>query len=175
MSEDERGRARGERVMTEVLEHEPPRPTRRAWAAVGLLVLVLVGAGVEDRRAHASEAAAVARCAAATGEARALADRRVSSMASYVRPALNGSYTPEVRAGLSRLVGEAARDAAPVLGAARVTCARVGVRPWHGDLRGRLDACLQTLDARHAWLEEVAGDGTLAFRSAAEPTVGCAA
>ena len=165
----------GKRGMTEVLDHEPPPPSRRAWSAVGLLVLVLVAAGVEDRQAHAAEGDAVERCAAATAEARALADRRVSSMASYVRPALNGSYTPEVRAGLSRLVADAARDAAPLLGAARVTCARVGVRPWHGDLRGRVDACLQTLDARRAWLEQVAGDGTLAFRSAPLPTAGCAA
>ena len=161
--------------MTEVLEQEPVGPSRRAWVAVGVLVLVLVAAGVEDRHAHAAGHDAVARCAAATAEARALADRRVSSMASYVRSALNGSYTPEVRAGLSGLVGDAARDAAPLLGAARGRCARVDVRPWHGDLGGRLDACLRTLDARHEWLADVAGDGMLAFRSVAEPASGCAA
>ena len=161
--------------MTELLEHEPPRTSPRTWLVVGALVLALVAVGLEDRRAHAVESDRAAACAAATVAARAFADRRVSAMASYVRPALNGSYTPAVRAGLSRLVGRAARESAPALDAARTTCARIDVRPWHGALQGRVDACLDTLDARLRWLEDVARDGDVAFRSAPEPTTGCAA
>jgi hypothetical protein len=163
--------------VTELLEHDPPRPSVRSWLVVGVFVLALVAAGVDDRHAHAAESARVDRCAAATVAARTLADRRVRSMASYVRPALNGAYTPEVRAGLSGLVGRAARQSSPALDAARTTCARVGVRPWHGDLRGRLAACRAAVDARLRWLAEVADDGVQAFRAVPDgtATTSCAA
>lgn len=148
---------------------------RRGWLVVGTLVVLLVGLGLEDRRAHADEADRVEECVSATIAARTLADRKVSSMADYVRPALNGAFTPEVRTGLSRLVGGVARDSVAPLDAARSTCARIDVRPWHGDLKGRVDGCLETLDARLTWLDDVARDGTAAFTSAPASTAGCGA
>ena len=78
-----------------------------------------------------------------------------------------------MRSSLSRLVGGAARQSAPALEVAHATCSRLDVRPWHGDLRSRVDLCLDTLDARLRWLDEVARDGGAAFRSAPDPTAGC--
>ena len=153
----------------------PTRAPRRAWALVVVLVLVLVAVGLDDRRVHAATSARVETCAAATVAARAFADRRVSSVATYVRPAWASPQTTSTRAALARLVGRAARDSSGPLTAARTTCRRFEVRPWHGDLRARADACLATIDARLRWLDEVARDGGVAFRSAADPTAGCSA
>jgi hypothetical protein len=159
--------------VTEVLEQEPSRLPLWSWLVVGLLVLGLVAAGVEDRQAHAAESSHVDRCAAGVLAARSAADQRVGAMASYVRPAFDGSYTERVRRGLARFVGRVARRSAPALDAARTTCARVDVRPWHGDLGGRLDSCLTALDAEQHWLADVARDGATAFRATADAPTGC--
>lgn len=164
----------GPRAGVEVLDQRPTAPSRRAWLVVGLLLLGLVGVGLEDRRAHAAEAARIDACLETAQAARDLADRRVSAMATYVRPALSGAYTYQVREGLAALVARSARRAAPALDDARGACARIDVRPWHGDLQDRLDGCLATLDARLAWFSRVAGDGAVAFRSAAGAAHGCA-
>ena len=161
-------------VDVEVLP-QPTRTSRRTWALVAVLVAVLLAVGLDDRRVHAAESARVEGCAAATVAARAFADRRVSAMATYVRPAYAGRQTTRTRAALARLVGGAARDSSGPLTAARATCGRLDVRPWHGDLRSRVEACLVTLDARLRWLDEVARDGGEAFRSAPDPTSGCTA
>ena len=161
--------------MTELLEHDPLRTPLRSWLVVGGLVVVALALGVEDRRAHAAEAVRVQECASAVGQARALADRRVGSMAGYVRPAFNGSYTTETRDGLAGLVGSAARRSRPPLAGARESCARIDVRLWHGTLRGRVDACLSTADVRLRWLDDVSRDGGLAYRSSPVPTPGCSA
>ena len=146
---------------------------RRSWLLVGALVVLLAVLGIDDRRVHAAEEEQVQRCVATVADARVLADRRVSAMASYVRPALSRRQLPETRVGLAGLVAGAARKAVPTLESARSTCAAVGVRPWHGDLNQYLDACLAVLDSRLDWLDEVARDGATAFRSAPEPTEAC--
>jgi hypothetical protein len=159
--------------VTEVLDQEPSRPSRRSWLVVGLLVLGLVAVGVEDRRAHAAETTRVDHCAAVTLAARSAADQRVGAMASYVRPAFDGSYTERVRHGLARFVGRVARRSSPLLDTARTACTRVDVRPWHGDLEGRRRACLAALDGERRWLADVARDGATAFRGTAGPAAGC--
>jgi hypothetical protein len=161
--------------VTEVLEDEPTRPRHLTWLVVAVLVLGLAVVAVDDRRVHGAESARVDVCATATATAWTLADRRVSGMASYVRPAFDGAYTPGVRTGLAQLVAGAALRAVPGLHASRSTCTGVDVRRWHGDLRRRLEDCLATLDARLLWLQEVARDGGVAFRSVPEPAAGCTA
>lgn len=146
---------------------------RRSWLVVGALVVLLAVLAVDDRRAHAAEATQVERCASTVTDARVLADRRVSAMASYVRPAFSGRQPPATKTGLAQLVAGAAARAVPTLESARASCADVGVRPWHGDLGGHLDACLAAVDARLAWLHDVTRDGANAFRSAPESTTGC--
>ena len=157
----------------ELLDQEPAPTSRRSKVAVGLLVLLLVGVGVQDRVAHASESARVEGCRDTARAALVLADRRVGSMASYVFPALSGAYMRVVRTGLARLVAGAAEKSVPTVTAARATCAAVDVRPWHGELQGRLDACVEALDAQLGWLGEVRRDGTEAFRSTPGSVAGC--
>jgi len=153
----------------EVLVERPTWSARR-WLVVGLLVvLVVAAAAVVDRQVEQGEAAAVARCAERTHEAVALAQRRVTAMAGYVRPVLDNGAPARLRDQLYRMVSRQATGRDSGLRRVSAACAAVDVLPIHGELLRHRAACLGVLDRTAEHLRAVAHDGHQAFL--APPTV----
>jgi hypothetical protein len=123
-------------------------------AALMVAVVVVRWAdGVAARREYDALQEAWTAAAAHT----AYAERSVASIVEYASPQLQ-TAPAAVRAGLRRLVEEAAAKQLPVLTAGLEAVAAVGVWPWHQRLREAKTACVAYLDARLARLRAVALD-----------------
>lgn len=143
-----------------------PRPRLSRRTKVGLLVAVLVAAGigaVVDRQVRAEERVALDRCATATDAAVRRASGLIGYMVGYVRPTMAGLPDGEVRDGIYELVSGAAVKALPATDRADRSCEGVEVLAFHADHRERYDACRTLLSITRNHLERVRDDGRSAF------------
>ncbi len=162
------------------LLEEPPPPRlalpRRVPLAPRTLILVLLvlvpmigGLYVLDRRAHARESAALDACAQELQAASVRAHTGVNAMAEYLRPTLSRRLDPVVRDGLLSQVADVAADKPRLLAGVRDDCAAVTVRFWHADLRARRTACVAESERQVSYFAEVAAYGRRAYSSAPSP------
>lgn len=144
----------------EVLEADAP--TSRSLRVVGVLVVaaIVVGAAfwAEGVRRGGGERRAIDACAAQATEAVERAERRLSSMASYVRPAF-GSAPAEVDAGLMRLVAGQVPEAQPAVEEALAECRAIEVWRFNADHREARDAWVAYVAAEQRRLQAIADDG----------------
>lgn len=136
---------------------DSPRGRRRRWPWVLLVLLVAAGLVLRwvDGAAERREYDALLRAWTTAQGHTAYAERSVASIVEYASPQLQIA-PPDVRAGLRKLVEEAAAKQLPVLTAAREAVAAVDVWPWHKRLQEARAACGAYLDARLSRLRAVA-------------------
>jgi hypothetical protein len=132
---------------------------------VVVLVLVLVAGWWADHRIRATEAEAVAGCAAAATEAVRGAEGRITAMDGYVRPTLFAVPPGRLKQELYRLVSGATVGARPALVQVRDRCSAADVLPFHGALQRRRSGCLAFLQAELRYVDAVRNDGRVAFTS----------
>lgn len=164
----------GDQAHPEVLDRGgrewfPSSSRARLLLVVGLVCLALAGWFV-DRQVQARERASLDACADATSRAGAVADRRLSSMATYIAPAL---ATVPPGAGRDRyylMVAEMAESSRVGVEAARDLCASSSVLWVHQELRARRSALLSLLDTRRELLRGIALDGRRYYEETPELT-----
>lgn len=148
----------------EVLEADAP--ASRSLRVLGLVVVAALLAGLalwaEGVRRGEGERRAIDACAAGATEAVDRAERRLASMASYVRPAF-GTAPAEVDAGLMRLVAGQVPEASPAVDAALAECRAVDVWRFNGDHRAARDAWIAYVAAEQRRLRAIADDGSSYF------------
>jgi len=148
---------------------DPRRGRRRRWPWVLLVVLVaavLVLRWVDGATERREYDALLRAWTTAQGHP-AYAERSVASIVEYASPQLQ-TAPAAVRAGLRKLVEEAAAKQLPVLSAARKAVAGVDVWPWHQRLQEARAACEAYLDARLSRLRAVALNALALGRPTAE-------
>ncbi len=149
---------------------DPAAPARRTawWARPRLLVptttaLALVATLVVlDQSRLDAEQSEVQACSTGAVDALALADSRLSAMATYVAPAQVPDPEEDAadQTGLvGGLMGRAATEARPGVATAAATCGAVDVRPWHPGTASRRDNLVAYLDARVAQLDRITETG----------------
>ncbi len=149
---------------------DDPAPARRTawWARPRLLATAAAGialAGtlvVLDQARLDAEQSAVRACSTEAADAVALADSRLSAMATYVAPAQVPDPEEDAadQTGLvGGLMGRAASEARPGVASAAATCAAVDVRPWHPGTASRRDNLVAYLDARLVQLDRITETG----------------
>ncbi len=147
--------------MVEVLEGPSQHPRHR-WLVGLAVVALLVGAAavwVEGVRRGPGERRALVACATAAEQATNRAERRLSTMANYVSPAL-GRGSPRLRETMLRLVADQADSLVGSLDAARASCAAVSVWPFNRSHHEARSAYVAFLDAERTRLQRIAADGS---------------
>ena len=140
----------------------PPAPVRRLLLT--LLVVAVVAGWLVDQRLRDREAAVLDTCAdRATADVDA-ALGPVRSMSEYVRPALAGAESREMRRDLYALVGGVA-GTTDDLRVSLASCHGVRVLALHDELLARRAGCERLVRQTIAYLDGVARDGREAFRS----------
>jgi hypothetical protein len=149
----------------EILEGatEPePRRRVRATALVVAAALLAAGAWSLDHARRASEFDALTGCVQAGEAAATYVSLRIWARADYIRPAVF-RLSPDLRAGLYGLVGEAAAAGTPVLVQARDGCRAQRPQRWHTALGRARTAYLAYLDARLDVDRAMARDGSQVY------------
>jgi hypothetical protein len=99
-----------------------------------------------------------------TQAAVAYSNHRVAATVDYTLPLLfRAALQPRVRAGLQKLVEEAAAGQVDGVRQQRDRAARTAVLPWHHEVRVARAALVRYLDARVAYLRSVAADQEVLF------------
>ncbi len=146
--------------MTDVLD--AGAPPSRWWRILGALAVVTLVLGLaavaEGARRAPAERRAIDRCAEAATSAVDRAERRLALMVTYVTPAL-GASTPDVDAGLRRLVAAEAPAARAPVDQALGTCRGIDVWWLNAEHRGALVAYDALLVAQQERLRGVARGG----------------
>lgn len=145
------------------------RGRTRSLLVVGLALLALAG-WYADAQLQARERAALVTCADATRQAGAVADRRLSSMATYIGPALATVPDGPGRDRYYLLVARMAESSRAGVEAARDLCVKTSVLWFHQELRGRRSAYLDLLAERRELLRGIAQDGRRYYEETSELT-----
>jgi hypothetical protein len=137
---------------------------RRAWPALALLVVLVMGsaAAYADQRDRAQEAAAVGACEHSLRVASALSELRMGLLANYVRPARRTPGGVQ-QLHLADLMAARAGRVLPGVQRADRVCRAVTVRPWHFSLVARRDAARAYSGALVTLLQTVAAQGRRPF------------
>ncbi|GAA1478012.1 hypothetical protein GCM10009623_24580 [Nocardioides aestuarii] len=148
----------------EVLESDAPAGRSLRILGVLLLAAVVVGAALwaEGTRRAGSERRAIDACAAGATESVARAERRLASMASYVRPAF-GTAPAEVEAGLMRLVSGQVPEASGAVDQALADCRAIDVWRFNTSHREARDAWIAFAAAEQRRLRAIAAEGSRYF------------
>lgn len=153
------------RVTTEIGEPEVLEADARASRSLrvlGVLVLVAVVVGIalwaEGVRRGEGERRAIDACAHAATDAVDGAERRIASMANYVRPAF-GTAPAEVDAGLMRMVADQAPPGAAAVDRALAECRAIDVWRFNADHQQARDAWIAFAAAEQRRLRAIADDG----------------
>jgi hypothetical protein len=146
----------------DVLEREvrsSPLPARTLRIALVVVLVLAAGAWSIDRNVRESESAALSACASEAEDSATWAQGRVSSMAFYVRPALEAKPTIQRRDDIYRMVSQAAAGGRDDVAEALGTCRDVDVLVLHGSLRARKNECLSMLSETARFLDIVTANG----------------
>ena len=138
----------------------------RRWGRLVLAGALIMGAALAaDSWQRDREADLLLDRAAAGSRAVDYADGRVLSTLRYSSPTiLSARVEPRVRQSLRDLVRQEAAGQVARLRDQRAAAAEVLVLPWHGDERRAQQRWLAYLDARIAYVEEVAADFGALYR-----------
>lgn len=156
----------------ETLAFGRDRRPRRRWVVVGVLVAtVLVGALAVDRGARDQEVDALLDDLDSVSAAVVRADRRVSGMQEYLRPATSLPNVGSALGGdLVELVDGAREDARADVLAQLAQVRDDEVLPWHGDVASAREL-LGTYVEAEAVRVAATGDGRAAAQVDAAETV----
>jgi hypothetical protein len=141
--------ARLRRWLPSRLPRLPPWDRRSRRVAIAVLVVAVLGgaaAVIVDDGWRGDENDRLDACVrgayAATDDAR----NRVAGLAGFVQPGLRAAATDATVTSLYAILAASARDAVPVIEAARRSCAGIAVRSWHGQQRAVRTAAVTYLD-----------------------------
>jgi hypothetical protein len=158
-------------AMSDVLEVGDPGARR--WPGRTALVLLVVltllagallsGAWWLDHNDRHKTFNRLLTCVNASQSALAYGSAQLSMINNYIQPALRPDVTPELEAGLYRMVAQTAQRALPSIEHARTGCRNVSVHRWQTGLRTARTGYLSYLDARIAELVKAGADGKQAF------------
>jgi hypothetical protein len=160
-------RSSGSGDLGDLVESRPRAvsPRRRLLVACLVVVLVIVGATAwyVDGRRRVHEFSTLLRCVTVAESAWTIADARITSMASYVRPSVGLNPSLNVQHGLYALVADEAAVGVPSLRQALHGCRSVHVLAYHSKLRAARTAYVALLQAEVDRVAATATDGSQAF------------
>jgi hypothetical protein len=137
-------------------------PGRVSAALVAVLLVLGVLAWLVDGHRRTQEDHDLAACRAALASTAQGAGERMGAMAEYLRPTLSTVRGAKARA-LADLMRAPARHAIPPLRAARGSCRKVEVWPWHAATASTRRATLAYADALLDRLDRVSASGAVWF------------
>jgi hypothetical protein len=157
--------------MTDVLQVGDPgarrRPGRTVLVLFVVLVLLISGWWLDHRdRRQAFER--ILTCVDAGQSALSHGSAQLSMINNYIQPALRPDVSPELEAGLYRLVAQTAARALPPIERARTGCRAVSIHRWQPGLRSAQGSYLSYLEARITALQAASIDGEQAFADQSE-------
>jgi hypothetical protein len=142
--------------------------SRRWWPAALVVVLVIVSAAVAigaDQRSRAREFSALLVQVTRAQTSITYSQGRIQSMVGYTSPQLTSARAPErVRAGLRKIVQDAAADRVGPLRTRRAAVAGLPVHGWHHEQRHARDAYLDHVDQQLGFVQAVAADLRALYR-----------
>lgn len=141
-----------------------PEPRRRVRTAALLVVAALLAAGAwsVDHTRRVAEFNALTGCVQAGETAATSVSLSIWARADYILPAVF-RLSPDLRAGLFELVGEAAAAGTPPLVDAREGCRADRPQRWHTSLGRARTAYLAYLNARLNVDRAIARDGSQVY------------
>jgi hypothetical protein len=149
----------------DIVAADPRRlgPRGRRALAVAVAAVVLIGAAgwYADGRRRDHEFDQLVGCASKAEAARAAAERRITAMASYVRPSLAVFEAPDRQ--LYPLIAHEAAVGRPDVESAARGCTNVHVLAIHGQLSRARSDYLRYLSAESGRLADIEADGSHGF------------